>query len=144
CALCHNGKPDPFDDIINEHDEIIHDEPRPILCAKCHGSPALGTIGPGSSGKYLSEAVHGEHASKGAACYHCHPGNKSKCNRSANHTGTYGNCIACHGELDEVADSIEDGRIPWVDEPKCKTCHTSVPLVDTGDTLFRNAKGHGG
>lgn len=144
CGKCHNEMPDPFDDIIDNHDEIIHNAPRPILCASCHGSPGLGTSGPGSSGKYLSEAIHGEHSKKNPACYDCHPGNNSKCNRSANHTNSTGNCIACHGTIENVADSIENGRIPWVDEPKCKTCHTGISQVDTGNTLFRNAKGHGG
>ncbi len=39
------------------------------------------------------------------------------------------------------------GRVPWVQEPKCSDtgCHpTTVQGVDTGTTLYRNAKGHGG
>jgi hypothetical protein len=44
-----------------------------------------------------------------------------------------------------VADEITSGqRIPWEEEPKCSDCHTGVSQVDTGTTLYRNAKGHGG
>ncbi|MBF0451840.1 MAG: cytochrome c3 family protein [Candidatus Magnetomorum sp.] len=145
CGMCHRSEADPFDDILKRHDTIIDNQPRPVLCAKCHGSPVLGLSGPGSSGKYLSEAIHGKHASKGAGCYHCHPGIQTKFNRSTNHTDTYGDCITCHGDLDVIANSIaNNGRMPWVDEPQCKTCHSGIALVDTGNTLFKNAKGHGG
>jgi len=37
----------------------------------------------------------------------------------------------------------EKKRIPWVNEPKCVTCHTGIAEVDTGDTLYREARGHG-
>jgi hypothetical protein len=44
-----------------------------------------------------------------------------------------------------MASSITNGtKIPWVNEPKCSNCHTGVADVDTGATLYRNAKGHGG
>jgi hypothetical protein len=45
----------------------------------------------------------------------------------------------------QVASSItEQGRIPWVGEPACATCHTQVQGVSTGSVLYRNATGHGG
>jgi hypothetical protein len=117
---------------------------KPVLCASCHGSPALGQSGPGSSGKYLSQAMHGSHASKGAGCYDCHPGSKTKCSRSLAHTSVDGNCTTCHGSMAEVAGSIVAGRIPWANEPGCVKCHAGVPEVDTGSGLYRNSKGHGG
>jgi hypothetical protein len=51
--------------------------------------------------------------------------------------------------MQQVADSINSdtsgNRIPWVNEPKCVTCHgPNIAEVDTGDLLYRNAKGHGG
>ena len=46
--------------------------------------------------------------------------------------------------MDKVASSIADGtRIPWLNEPACIKCHTGIAEVDTGETLYRNAKGHG-
>lgn len=148
CGKCHDGDPNPFVDILRNHDseEGTSLESRaPVLCAECHGSPALGSSGPGSSGKYLSEAIHGYHASKGATCYDCHPGSQTQCSRSLAHTAADGNCTTCHGNMATVADSIAtNGRIPWLEEPKCVNCHTGVAQVDTGTTLFRNATGHGG
>jgi hypothetical protein len=140
CLKCH----DSFSDIISEHSEDIPSA-RPVLCASCHGSPALGTSGPGSSGKYLSQAIHQRHAGEGAQCYDCHPGATTKCSRSTRHTSANGNCTACHGTLGQVASSIAGGRTPWVEEPACTKCHSStVPEVATGTTLYRSAFGHGG
>lgn len=75
-----------------------------------------------------------------------YPGETTKCSRSLAHTGADGNCTTCHGTMAEVASAVASGqRIPWVDEPKCSKCHdAAVPEVDTGTTLYRNAKGHGG
>jgi hypothetical protein len=146
CAKCHGAT--PLLDVLQDHDDNEGTSlaaAGPVLCASCHGSPALGQAGPGSSGLYLSQAVHGYHASTGAACYDCHPGQIAKCNRSAAHTAADGNCVACHGTLADVAGSIANGtRVPWVGEPMCATCHAGVAEVNTGPTLFRNASGHHG
>ncbi len=147
CAKCH-GAADPLLDVLQKHDDeegtsLAAD--RPVLCASCHGSPALGQSGPGSSGRYLSRAVHGFHADKGAACYDCHPGSVAKCSRSTAHTAADGNCVACHGTMADVAGSIANGsRVPWVNEPKCASCHAGVAEVDTATNLYRNANGHHG
>ena len=101
---------------------------KPVLCAECHGSEALGMSGRGSSGKYLSEAIHGFHADRGATCYDCHPGQTTKCNRSIKHTGADGNCITCHGTMAQVASSTST-RVPWVNEPSCSTCHNEATGV---------------
>ncbi len=146
CAKCHGSSPDT--DILEEHAE--EDWPTiwahiPVLCAECHGSPAYGQLEEGISGKFLSEAIHGHHASTGATCYDCHPGAVTRCARSLEHTASDGNCTTCHGNLSNVAGSIEAGRVPWVEEPACANCHgTSIPDVATGTTLYRNAQGHGG
>jgi hypothetical protein len=147
CSKCH-GK-DAFNNILQSHDaknssNLVNS--KPVLCVSCHGDPALGA--PVTSGiKYLSDAVHGFHSTLPAqpACYDCHPGQVTQCNRSLAHTTADGNCTACHGNLAQVSSSISSGnRTPWASEPKCSTCHSSVDQVDTGTTLYRNATGHGG
>jgi hypothetical protein len=98
CAKCHTaGTTSVFTNILHSHDVAIGTSlvsQEPVLCASCHGSPALGTNGPGSSGKYLSQAIHSFHATKNASCYDCHPGTATKCSRSTRHMGSTGdgNC----------------------------------------------------
>jgi len=143
CAKCHGT--DPFNDILAKHDAEIGTslmQAKPVLCADCHGSEALGKPGRGSSGKYLSEAIHGFHADRGAACYDCHPGLTTKCNRSIKHTAADGNCITCHGTMAQVASSTST-RVPWVNEPSCSKCHTSVTDVGSTSALYRESTGHG-
>ncbi len=166
CAKCHgNGTVDSaFDNILQKHDTLSGTSliaSQPVLCASCHGSPALGTTGPGTSALYLSRAIHGFHATEGATCYDCHPGNVTQCSRSTAHTAANGNCTSCHGSMGNVADSIANGgRIPWANEPACGSCHTAsssatltavsagavstIAQVDTGTSLYRNSTGHGG
>ena len=150
CGACHEeeGK-DTFQVILETHDRLSGTnlvDQKPVLCASCHGDPGLGVPGPGRY-NYLSEAMHGFHSelSPTPMCYNCHPGVNTDCSRSIAHTTDDGNCTACHGQLSDVAGSQRTGdRIPWVQEPKCATCHEDVAQVDTGSTLYRNATGHGG
>jgi hypothetical protein len=149
CARCH-GATDPFGDVLLKHDQLHGTSlvsSTPVLCANgtCHTSPALGQSGEGADG-YLSAAIHGAHASRGAACMDCHPGTVTRCSRSLAHTAPDGNCTTCHGSMDQVASSIESGRAPWATEPKCQNaaCHVGVDEVDTQTTLYRNATGHHG
>ena len=115
---------------------------QPVLCASCHPDPALG-INTGPE-KYLSQVMHGSHASKpGIGCYDCHPGATTKCSRSIAHTSANGNCAECHGDMANVAGTIAAGRVPWATEPACSDCHTGVTGVATGNTLYRNSRGHG-
>jgi hypothetical protein len=166
CAKCHGGGgvDAAFTDILAKHDALQSTSlaaSAPVLCASCHGSPALGQSGAGSSGVYLSQAIHGFHADKGASCYDCHPGASTKCSRSTAHTADNGNCTSCHGQMSDVASSVSaGGRVPWVREPACGSCHQSssaatltavkagaasgIAQVDTGTALYRNAAGHGG
>jgi hypothetical protein len=167
CAKCHGSN--PLGDIIAKHNDQIKSVTltAPVLCASCHGSPALSMPTKAPATTYLSQAIHGFHASKGASCYDCHPGATTQCSRSVAHMGTggTGNCTSCHGDMANVANTItNNGRVPWVNEPKCGSCHTatlsptgtsipalptlpatsSISQVDTGTTLYRNAVGHGG
>jgi len=145
CARCHGA--DAFTDILRKHDASNATNllaSQPILCASCHGDPALGAAK--AATKYLSDAIHGFHATVDPqpVCYDCHPGQVTQCARSLAHTAADGNCQACHGSLAQVSSSIAAGRVPWASEPKCVTCHPNVAEVDTQATLYRNATGHGG
>ncbi len=150
CDQCHGGGGvgAAFDDLLAKHDAdngTNLSASKPVLCANgsgsCHVSPALGQTGT----NYLSLAIHGFHGGLAAppACYDCHPGSVTRCNRSLRHTAADGNCENCHGSLSQMARSISSGRIPWLQEPQCVTCHVGVAGVDTGLLLYRNAQGHG-
>ncbi len=162
---------------------------KPVLCAGCHYSAALDLAGTGPAGAQLgkpkmSEVMHGHHGglrdSTGAplfpangtleeTCYQCHPGKVTKCLRGA--MGGAGiECVDCHGSMLAVGSST---REPWIDEPRCESCHTGDALSNSGsirlrqawdgdidtatprlannkrfaenkDTLYRNSLGHGG
>ncbi len=121
---------------------------RPVLCARCHSDNALGAEGDGKS-KSLSGAMHGWHAQyPDAGCYDCHPGALTQCLRTGiggmGYLGETPSCQAglCHGGMQQVADSIDQGRQPWLEEPSCDQCHGSN--YSTGPVLYRHAKGHGG
>lgn len=122
---------------------------QPVLCASCHADNALGT--PGKPGiKSMSEAMHSHHAgvANAPACYDCHPGPTTQCNRSAipgmgPKSASDPNCEHCHGTLATVGASVGAGRRPWLDEPNCGDCHHGKQM-DTGPTLYRHAAGHGG
>ena len=155
CGKCHAGATVTavFNDILKKHDDSHGTtlvSSKPVLCASCHPSPALGQSAPQFT-SYLSYKIHDSHKNRNAACYDCHPGASTQCNRSTKHTAADGNCTntSCHGTMATVASSIASGRKPWTSEPKCVACHSSgangaaIPDVDTGSTLYRNAKGHG-
>ena len=103
-------------------------------------------------------------------CYQCHPGKVTKCLRGA--MGGAGiDCVDCHGSMLAVG---RDTRQPWLDEPRCESCHTGDAVDHKGidirlsqaweddiniatprladnkrfaendDTLYRNSLGHGG
>lgn len=137
---CHSSE----NDILNEHDDEGGFDPNntPILCASCHSSNGLGT--PGSPGvPSLSEAIHDKHKELTNDCYKCHPGQNTQCQRGVmSMAGMV--CQDCHGSLIEVAESIKDGREPWLEEPSCGTveCHGPNYAEEPGK-LYRLSKGHG-
>jgi hypothetical protein len=121
---------------------------KPILCAACHGDPALGTVGPGAAG-YFSQRIHEKHAFIDefipgmSGCYKCHPGQSARCLRGTMNSDFGLVCQDCHGGMHQVADSIDGGRVPWVDEPACRTCHTAAYGEPVGQ-LYKVSRGHGG
>jgi len=112
---------------------------QPVLCASCHYSAALDLGGVGPIGEQLlhssmSSTMHGYHgtltdiggapifppgASAAATCYQCHPGQNTQCHRGAMADGGM-ECFDCHGDMNAVGGN----RTPWMDMPKCQSCHT--------------------
>ncbi len=141
CDKCHGATPEIH--ILQEHDKehgTTLMSQRPVLCASCHASNALGTTGqPGLPN--LSRAIHKYHGEEVGAtmnCYDCHPGAQTQCLRGAMFLAGK-SCADCHGNMLSVGSS---SRRPWIDEPRCATCHPEHP-EETGK-LYRQSRGHGG
>ncbi|MDT3739976.1 MAG: T9SS type A sorting domain-containing protein [Candidatus Kapabacteria bacterium] len=138
---CHSSE----QAILNSHENEDGFDPtkKPILCAKCHASNALGTTGIGEA-PIFSYVIHEKHAGKTSDCYKCHPGQKTKCFRDVMSMAGM-QCSDCHGSMSNVATTISQGRRPWLDEPSCgaSACHGSNYKENEG-LLFRQSKGHGG
>ncbi len=115
---------------------------RPILCAECHESNALGAPGVAEIPS-LSEAIHEEHGdevtSDLAGCYSCHPGPQTQCLRDTMYSQGM-DCIDCHGTMEQVAQN----PAPWLNEPRCDNvaCHGSGYYQD--NPLYRLSTEHGG
>ncbi len=162
CDYCHSDNGEGNEDIhtgtvetniLTKHDqENMEEYPsghtgalmdrRPILCAECHASNALGA--PGVAGlPSLSHAIHNKHAEEGVpstldGCYSCHPGPSTRCLRDVmSQRGM--DCIDCHGSLHQVSLNPD----PWLHEPRCDGCHTD-PVYAQDQALYRQSKGHGG
>ena len=141
---------------------------RPVLCASCHASNALGAPGTPEVPN-LSRAMHSKHAPSGDAagftdaalaallnpagagaapmavsegtnnCYLCHPGQQTQCLRDVMYSKGL-TCTNCHGGTADVANPA---RRPWIDEPRCGTCHAAQYAENDGK-LYRYSVGHGG
>ncbi|OCC14842.1 Cytochrome c family protein [Dissulfuribacter thermophilus] len=147
CQKCHGGTggSDTMTTILKLHDQKEGTSlatNTPVLCQDCHADPALNAKGV-SGIPNLSLATHGKHAgvSPQPTCYDCHPGPQTQCLR----TDIEGmqTCENCHGTLEQMAQGLRNGRTPWLEEPKCSQCHQGSE-IDTGNELYRNAKGHHG
>lgn len=157
CDYCHadngSGNSNIATGVVKQNILTLHDQlngtslmdNRPVLCASCHSSNALGTAGaPGIPN--LSLAIHGKHSAAGiddgtmdGTCYACHPGPKTKCLRDVMSQAGF-DCYDCHGNLAAVANPV---RRPWLDEPRCTKCH-APKFGENTDTLYRLSKGHQG
>jgi hypothetical protein len=157
CAACHNDNGSANHGIatgvVKQNILTLHDQKhsttlmaqRPVLCASCHSSNALGK--PGKPGlPSLSSAIHGKHAEEGiddgtmsGTCYKCHPGTQTKCLRGAMFAAGK-TCYDCHGNLAAVGNS---NRKPWIDEPRCGQCHDSAHSENSGK-LYHASTGHQG
>ncbi len=124
-------------------------ERRPILCAECHASNALGA--PGVEGvPSLSNAMHSTHDGQVPdsldGCYNCHPGPETQCLRDVMSTYLEPpeerlDCVDCHGDMTAVSQNPD----PWLTEPTCSVgdCHDAVNYGQD-QALYRNSKEHGG
>jgi hypothetical protein len=122
---------------------------RPILCAECHSSNALGA--PGVAGvPSLSNAMHETHNGQVPdsldGCYNCHPGPETQCLRDVMSTYLEPpeerlDCVDCHGGMSTVSQNPD----PWLNEPTCSDtgCHDSG-LYGQDQPLYRMSKEHGG
>lgn len=143
----------------------------PVLCAGCHRSNALASVG-GPAGdaavQNMSKVMHGFHGRlqvnaqgdllrnmagdpivsdpqnlNGTTaliqfgdnvpmeenCFQCHPGKITQCFRGAMYTAGQ-KCDSCHGDMLAMGGEYnrQDGSVrePWVDEPKCGSCHSGI------------------
>jgi len=136
--------------ILEGHDDEGGFDPGaiPILCAGCHGDPILGTS-PVGEASYFSYRIHKAHdfidrtIPGKAGCERCHPGPQTRCLRGTMATDHGMICQDCHGNMQRMHSSIASGRIPWLEEPACRTCHTSQ-FGEPAGQLYRNSTGHGG
>ncbi|MBI5030700.1 MAG: hypothetical protein HZB51_09245 [Chloroflexi bacterium] len=148
CDSCHADGKDPGGNTGNVETNILtlHDDDsgtslmtqRPVLCAKCHASNALGTVGV-TGVKNLSLSMHEHHADATNDCYLCHPGQVTRCLRDIMWSKGL-TCITCHGNMLAVANP---NRNPWVDLPRCGDCHTTQ-FAENANTRYRDSVGHSG
>jgi PKD repeat protein len=131
---------------------------KPVLCAACHasealGAPSYGTIPP------LTASVHSFHAhvqdpvlnttldnsANRAACYRCHPGSTTRCLRGAMGGAIAADgsmemqCQSCHGNTSQVGST---SRVGWFMEPNCQSCHSGTATSNAGQIRFTSAFTH--
>jgi PKD repeat protein/ferredoxin len=126
---------------------VVADD-KPVLCAACHASEALGAPSFGTIPQ-LTTSVHSRHATvqdpqsgltldnsaNRQACYLCHPGSTTKCLRGAmgGAIATDGlmemQCQSCHGNMSAVGST---NRVGWFMEPNCQGCHTGTATSNNG------------
>ena len=152
CSNCH-GTTNPQLDILQRHDArsgtalaADHAAGKVHACSECHADNVLGA--PGKPGvESLSLAMHKFHQDKmdstlaaaalSPGCYNCHPGAKTQCLRGimarAGKT-----CTDCHGDMAAMSSGLQAGRRPWLDEPRCGSCH-GAKHAENANTLYRNS-----
>ncbi len=125
---------------------------KPVLCAACHASEALGTGG-AEGVSPLTRAMHSRHANvvgpgspltldhsaNRSSCYQCHPGSETRCLRGAMGSAvaadgsTAMQCQSCHGSMSQVGAADRTG---WLDEPNCQQCHTGSATLNNGQIRY--------
>ncbi len=128
---------------------------KPVLCAACHASEALGAPSFGTI-PALTASVHGYHAhvldpdlqvtldaaANRAACYRCHPGSTTRCLRGAMGGAIAADgsmamqCQSCHGTMSAVGAT---NRVGWFMEPACQSCHTGTATSNNGQIRYTTA-----
>jgi len=129
---------------------------KPVLCATCHASEALGAPSFSSSNGTvppLTSSVHTKHAGvqdpqlnltlndsgNRNACYRCHPGSTTRCLRGAMGGAIAADgsmamqCQSCHGNMTKVGSS---SRVGWFMEPNCQNCHTGTATKNNGQIRY--------
>jgi len=125
---------------------------KPVLCAACHASEALGAPSYGAIPP-LTASIHGFHAhvidpissmtldnsANRSSCYRCHPGSTTKCLRGAMGGAIAADgsmemqCQSCHGSLSAVGST---NRVGWFMEPNCASCHTGTATSNAGQIRY--------
>ena len=133
---------------------VMDTPPKPVLCASCHASEALGTPSFGAT-PALTTSMHTTHANVTApgsnlsldnvtnrsACYECHPGSETRCLRGAmgNAVAADGSmdmqCQSCHGNMSKVGANTRTG---WLQEPACQSCHTGTATNNNGKIRYNS------
>ena len=138
---CHESEQDILD--RHEEEDGFNPDNKPILCVSCHASNLAGTTGtPGLES--FSEVIHDRHVGRTNDCYNCHAGHETQFYRGIM-SESHPSCMDCHGNIRQVANSIREGREPWLEEPGCADpgCHSSNHAPQPGK-LFKDSQGHAG
>jgi hypothetical protein len=130
----------------------VRDHDKPVLCAACHASEALGAPSfPGVNS--LTRSMHSKHAdviapdskmtlndiANRSSCYQCHPGSETRCLRGAMGAAVAADgsaamqCQSCHGTMSQVGAADRTG---WLDEPTCQQCHTGSATQNNGQLRY--------
>jgi hypothetical protein len=130
----------------------VVDHQKPVLCAACHASEALGTGGAAGVDP-LTRSMHSLHANVIApdtgltlnntanrtSCYQCHPGSETRCLRGAMGAAVAADgsaamqCQSCHGTMSQVGAATRTG---WLNEPNCQQCHTGSATQNNGQLRY--------
>jgi len=153
CDKCHSdtgeAAPDNPTGKVETNILQLHDQEegtslmssRPVLCANCHSSNALGMTG-NPNLPSLSNAMHSKHDGESPntldGCYNCHPGPQTKCLRDTMSAKGM-TCISCHGGMS----TVKNNPNPWLNEPRCDACHNSGQY-NQNHALYRFSTEHGG
>ena len=115
---------------------------RPVLCASCHASNALGT--PGSQGSKTSQSrcmntMRESSPALWMAVTTVTRGHKPAACRDVMAVEKGMTCVSCHGGMTTVSNNPN----PWLNEPRCDACHNSGNY-NQDHLLYRFSKSHGG